>query len=259
MTHGRRNFQRLFGFCEQIAPPEHQHEPSEDETEAFFARKALARHGLATVGEWAGSLAYYTGRRPYLIDGGQRAEARRALDQLVADGVAVRVTIEGVKEPRYTLVAERPELETLAAGRIPKAWRPLDLATAEEVSFLAPLDDLLHRQRAKQIFDFDYIWEVYKPAPQRRWGYYTLPVLWHDRLVARIDPKLERKTGILHVNGFWLEDPSLGDDPAFLAALGRGLTRFASYLDARRIEAGAANLPAALAAVVSSVEAGLQP
>jgi uncharacterized protein YcaQ len=104
-----------------------------------------------------------------------------------------------------------------------------------------------------------YIWEVYKPAHQRRWGYYTLPILWHDRFVARIDPKLDGKTGTLAINGFWLDGPSLGDDPAFLAAVERGLARFASYLEASRVVVGAPDLPTAVSAVVSSVDARPQP
>ena len=256
MTHGRRDFQRLFGFREDIAPPETDWEPSEAEAEVFFARKSLARHGLATAGEWAGSFAYYTGRRGYLVGGGMRAEARRTLDRLVEEGVAARLTLEGSKEPRYVPAAELPLLETLAADGTPEEWRPVDTTTADEVTLLAPLDDLLHRQRARLLFDFEYIWEVYKPAHQRRWGYYTLPILWDDRLVARIDLKLDRKTGTLAINGFWLEDASLGDQPAFLAALARGLARFASYLDARCTELVATNLPADLADAIAQCAPG---
>jgi len=251
MTHGRRDFQRLFGFREAIAPPETDWEPAEAEAETFFARKALVRHGFATMGEWAGSFAYYTGQRAYLVGGGERAEARRRLDRLVDEGIAAQLTLEGTKEPRYMPAAELPFLETVAADGIPEQWRPVDATTADEVTLLAPLDDLLHRQRAKLLFDFEYIWEVYKPAEQRRWGYYTLPILWHDRLVARLDPKLDRKTSTLAINGFWLEGPSLAEDASFLAALARGLTRFASYLDAHRIELIATDLPAGLAAAIA--------
>ncbi len=62
-----------------------------------------------------------------------------------------------------------------------------------------------------------------------------MPVLYSDRLVARIDPKLERQTGTLRINGFWPEDASLVDDPAFAAALARGLSRFARFHAARTV------------------------
>ena len=105
---------------------------------------------------------------------------------------------------------------------------------------LSPFDNLIcDRKRTKLLFDFEYIREVYKPADQRRWGYYTLPILWHDRLVARIDPKLERASGTLTINGFWLEDEATGGDQEFAAALCRGLVRFMRYLDAGAVALGA--------------------
>ena len=70
---------------------------------------------------------------------------------------------------------------------------------------------------------------MYKPVEQRRWGYYTVPILYGDRLVARLDPRLDRKTMTLHINGFWPEDGGLMQDEAWLAALGRGLARFAAF------------------------------
>ena len=91
------------------------------------------------------------------------------------------------------------------------------------------------RGRAKQVFDFEYLWEVYKPVHQRRWGYYTLPILYGDDLVARLDPKLDRKTNTLHILGFWLEDDAPKDE-AFANALGRGLARFAKFVGAQRVE-----------------------
>jgi uncharacterized protein len=64
----------------------------------------------------------------------------------------------------------------------------------DDKRFLAPLDPVSARGRAKILFGFDYVWEVYKPEHQRRFGYYTLPVLWGDRLVARFDSKFDRTT-----------------------------------------------------------------
>jgi uncharacterized protein YcaQ len=123
----------------------------------------------------------------------------------------------------------------LESGRIPKAWKPLGPTTEEEVTLLAPLEIASARGRAKQLFDFDYVWEVYKPVHLRRWGYYTLPVLYGDDLVARLDPKLDRKTNTLHILGFWLEADT-AVDADFIAALGRGLLRFAQMTGADKID-----------------------
>jgi hypothetical protein len=138
-----------------------------------------------------------------------------------------------LKEPRYAPAADLPLLAELAKGRTPACWQPLATTTNEEVNFLAPLDNVIwDRARTRALFDFEYIWEVYKPASQRRWGYYTMPILYGDRLVGRLNPKLDRRAGVLAIDGFWLEDAALAQDEAFAAALARGLARFARFHDA---------------------------
>ena len=57
----------------------------------------------------------------------------------------------------------------------------------------------------RRLFDFDYLWEVYVPAAKRRWGYYVLPILYGDRLVGRIEPRIERRTKSLEIVGLWWE------------------------------------------------------
>jgi uncharacterized protein YcaQ len=119
----------------------------------------------------------------------------------------------------------------------------LEISTTDEVVFLAPLDPVSARGRAKLLFGFDYVWEVYKPEHLRRYGYYTLPVLWGDRLVARFDSKLDRTTNTFIILGFWLEDQALGTDEMFAEALARGFARFVTFLGARRLDATAMREP----------------
>ncbi|MBI5959550.1 MAG: winged helix DNA-binding domain-containing protein, partial [Chloroflexi bacterium] len=77
---------------------------------------------------------------------------------------------------------------------------------------LSPFDSLFWaRDRDQQLWGFEQTLEAYKPAPQRIWGYFCLPILHHDRLVGRFDPKLERKTGTLRLKSLLLEP---GIDPA---------------------------------------------
>jgi hypothetical protein len=161
------------------------------------------------------------------------------IEALLADGDLIEVQVEGWKQRHYALGAGAQLLADLSAGRTPKAWKPLATTTLEEAVFLAPLDPVSARGRAKLLFDFDYVWEVYKPAPKRKYGYYTLPVLWGDRLVARFDSKLDRERNRLVVLGFWLEDKVLAKNNAFAAALARGFGRFQSFLGARALDAKA--------------------
>jgi uncharacterized protein YcaQ len=123
------------------------------------------------------------------------------------------------------------------AGSVPKAWIPQDSTTDDEVNFLAPLDPVSARGRARLLFAFDYVWEVYKPAHQRKWGYYTLPILWGDRLVARSDLRFDRPTRTLVVCGFWLEESSTGRKARFAAALVKGIERLMRFLGAERFDA----------------------
>src|SRR6266699_6407946 len=98
------------------------------------------------------------------------------------------------------------------------------------VIFLGPLDSLLwDRKTLLQIFDFDYIWEVYKPAEQRKWGYYVLPVFYGDRFVARVDSRLDK--GIWTISRWWWE-PDITPDADLLAALRIAIEDFLRYLRA---------------------------
>src|ERR671919_122716 len=140
-----------------------------------------------------------------------------------------------MRETFLVLGEDVSALESLEKGKIPKGWNPKEATTLEEVTFLSPLDIVSARGRAKKLFNFEYVWEVYVPAHKRRWGYYVLPILYGDDLVARLDPKLDRTTMTLEIKGFWHEDDAPVKDPAFAEALAKGLIRFAKFLDAKNI------------------------
>ena len=79
------------------------------------------------------------------------------------------------------------------------------------------------------------------PIPE--YGYYTLPVLWGDRLVARFDSKLDRATNTFIILGFWLEDQTLGQDESFAEALASGFSRFIAFLGAGQTDVTAIGEP----------------
>lgn len=103
----------------------------------------------------------------------------------------------------------------------------------KKVTFLAPLDNLLwDRQMVREIFDFDYRWEVYFPPPQRKFGYYVLPILYGDRLVGRIEPVLKDET--LEIKGLWFED-NFSKDKQFEKEFSHSLKQFQQFLEAKAI------------------------
>jgi uncharacterized protein len=230
MIHHRQGFDRYYDLRERVAPPDYNYASTEQESEEYFSRKNVAFLGLMREKRW----------RPSFANDIQRdvspEEVQERLSVLYEQNVIAPVSIEGSKERWIVLVDDLPTLETLETGKIPSEWQPLDASTQDEVTFLAPLEIVSARGRAKEVFGFEYIWEVYKPVEQRRWGYYVLPVLYGDDLVARLDPKLDRKTMTLQVNGFWLEDAAPVADPAFADALGKGLARFANFVEAKKVD-----------------------
>jgi uncharacterized protein YcaQ len=234
MVHHRERFERVYALTETVAPAHLIRESSDAEADDFMLKKLVAFYGLSQLKQAYG----WIGRD---ISAGELKQWREAK---LANHELIEVQVEGWKAPNLALASDEKALKDLIAGRVPKSWKPLETTNEEEVLFLAPLDNVSARGRAKQIFDFEYIWEVYKPAHQRRWGYYTLPILWGDKLVARIDPKLDRATNTLVICGFWLEHASLGKDEAFTNALANGLSRFKSFLGAKAIDMKAIQPPA---------------
>ena len=232
MIANRKGFDRIYDLTERVAPKEFATSAPESEAEEFFGRKAISFWGLARESSWRTSLADYLHREV------SREEAKGRVERLIETGAASRVHVEGLKDGYLVLNRDQPHLSELEAGRIPTAWTPLGPSTEQEVTLLAPLEIVSARGRAQKVFDFEYLWEVYKPVHQRRWGYYTLPILYGDDLVARLDPKLDRKTMTLHILGFWLEDDAPKDE-AFACALAHGLTRFARMIGAKKMDVSA--------------------
>ncbi len=225
MVHHRERFERVYAPTEAIAPADLLEPASDAETDDFMRRKHVAFEGLSPL---TGSYAMY------------QKDARRAVidwrDRAVAAGELVEVFVEGWRGPRWMLADDVRTLETVARGRVPRPWRPKESTTVEEATFLSPLDPASARGRAKPLFDFDYTWEVYTPAPKRRFGYYALPVLWDDRLVARFDGRFERTTSTLAILGLWLEDETLARDEAFVEAIARGMDRMQQFLGAELLD-----------------------
>jgi uncharacterized protein YcaQ len=112
----------------------------------------------------------------------------------------------------------------LAAGD----WQP-------HTTLLSPFDNLIcDRERTERLWDFYFRIEIYTPEAKRQYGYYVLPILHGERLIGRIDPRLERKTGILHINSIHAE-PDAPDDTATGQAVADAIAGLAGFLGAREI------------------------
>ncbi len=152
-------------------------------------------------------------------------ERIRLTETMVADGTLRRARVHGVRDDRFMLASDA---RFLRGGALRK----------REVALLAPLDPLVwDRDLLRQLFDFDYVWEVYVPAKARKHGYYVLPLLWGDRLVGRIEPRIDRKAGVLRVPAPRLEHRMRRTERLELEeALGRALEALRRFSGAGRIE-----------------------
>jgi uncharacterized protein YcaQ len=234
MTHHRENFERVYALTEAVAPAHLIRESDETEADRFLIKKEISFSGLSRPNRALDSfLRSLPSGKAY----------KQISEALLADGEIMEVKVEGWKAVHYALSSDTRLLSDLSAGRVPKAWTPLETTTAEEAVFLGPWDQVVARGRAKAVFGFDYVLEVYKPQHLRRFGYYTLPILWNDQFVARFDSKLDRATNIFVILGLWLENKALGKNEAFAEALARGFARFVTFLGASRMDAKAIREP----------------
>jgi uncharacterized protein len=148
-------------------------------------------------------------------------ERNRTLDELADEGRVVAISVDD-----DTTVYFAPP----AVAEMINRWAPGRPAPAE-IPFVAPLDNVMwDRRLIRDLFAFDYTWEVYKPASQRRYGYYVLPVLYGDTFIARWEPRREDRH--LVVRGIWWEPP-MGkgrDDPELATAFGLAVREFMAYL-----------------------------
>jgi uncharacterized protein YcaQ len=217
MVGHRQSARRYYDLAERVLPDEVAAQPLlTDEEEYLIWRVARRCQGIGLVGPAMGGEVWgFVAKAP---------ERARAIEALVERGEMVPVQIQGDKRTCHLLARDLPYLEQARAG-----------SPTPRVAFLAPLDNLLwSRNLIERLFGFSYVWEIYKPAEQRRYGYYVLPVLFGDRFVARFDPRLDREEGKLRILSWhWEPGQSLTDELA--AALRDALTHFLAYLDAEKI------------------------
>ncbi len=182
MIVGHHKNQNVWGLSDDFLPEWVERKLlTENAADRAAATRALKSMGPATLGE----INYYFVR-------GRYHDLERALSGLEKEKEITRLRIEdiGRREERYILSKDIPLLESMD-----------DIDFVPRVSLLSPFDNMISgRNRTSRVFGFEYILEQFVPREKRRYGTYVLPILWGERLIGRIDPRMDREENILKIN-----------------------------------------------------------
>lgn len=230
MIHSRDGGDRQYDLTSRLVPDRLLRPAAEAESEAHLFHRGMRRYGLPNASE-----LYYVQKTSSYAPA-TVAHRRAWVERRETAGELARVDVHGWSGRSWMDAEDAPLLDALRAGDVPREWRDGVSAGAPEVTFLAPLEIVSARGRSRRLFDFEYLWEVYKPASRRRWGYYVLPMLYGERLVGRCEPVVHPRSGALHLAKLWWEG---GVDPtALVGPMERALARLARFVGAPRVTLG---------------------
>jgi uncharacterized protein len=204
-TSSRRNFERIYDITERVIPPKYYNAPTirEQDAQRHLIQVAARAMGVATLQDL---------RDYFRLD---LADAKARIAELLETGDLIELEVETWTKPAYAL----PDI------RIPRATQ----TQTKTHALLSPFDSLVwERARARRLFEFDYRLEIYVPPHKRIHGYYVLPFLFGDRLVARVDLKADRQAGVLRMHSAHVEPHA---QPEAIEALREDLQSLASWLD----------------------------
>lgn len=206
MIARRHNFQRVYDLAERVHPAwDDAQMPSLPEVRRRFVLQSVKALGIARAG-WIPD--YHRTRRPH-VDPAALAE----------EGLLLRARVEGWDDPVYIHPDHAALAQSAAAGSL----------AATLTTLLSPFDPVVwDRRRALELFGFDYRLECYTPAPKRRYGYFTLPLLRRGQLVGRVDAKAHRRSGVFELKAVFIE-PGVRLTDALLRDLAQALLRCARW------------------------------
>lgn len=220
LIHHKNGSRKYYDLAEKYLPAEilEADNPFEDESK-FMSWRVLRRIGAVGL-LWDKTSTAFVGM--YL----KADERKKILAELEQEGKIRSVYIEGIKPPFYY----SSEYDDLMQSVLEET---ADLKP--RMSFIAPLDPLMwDKSLVQAIFDFKYSWEIYTPAVKRKYGYYTLPIIFGDRFIGRIEAVPDKKDKALQVKGLWWES-DVKVTKKINNALEKTLKQFAKFNDCQSV------------------------
>ncbi len=216
----KKNTQKIYDRIENLLPRELLDAADPFANDHDFVKWYIKRRigGMGFL--WGRNGGGWLGQ--FLADKGLRLAI---LSELVEEKSLVTLSIEGMDEIFYMRKEDRGILEGMNQSE-------------KRMRFLAPLDNLLwDRDLVEKLFNFKYSWEVYLPPGKRKYGYYVLPVLYGDRLIARFEPEKHQGKNPLRIKNWWWEK-GITETKEIKSALKGCSASFSAYLEGERDESG---------------------
>jgi uncharacterized protein len=226
IIHHKKGTRKYYDLAQKYIPTHllNAAEPLEDELEHHKWR-VLRRIGAVGLLWNRASDAWLN------IWGLKAAQRNEVFRQLLEEARIVPVAVEQLKDKLYCLAEDLPLMDAVLQNPEPK-WR---------CELIAPLDNFIwDRKLIKELFDFDYTWEIYTPAIKRKFGYYVLPLLYGENFIGRAEIIAERKTGTLVVKNIWFEN-GIEQTTELRKALNRCFKKFAIFNKCQTILADCMN------------------
>ena len=220
LIHHKNGSRKYYDLAEKYLPAEilEADNPFEDESK-FMSWRVLRRIGAVGL-LWDKTSTAFVGM--YL----KADERKKILAELEQEGKIRSIYIEGIKLPFYY----RSEYDDLMQSVLEETAN-----LKPRMSFIAPLDPLMwDKSLVQEIFDFKYSWEIYTPAVKRKYGYYTLPIIFGDRFIGRIEAVPDKKDKVLQVKGLWWES-DVKVTKKINNALEKTLKQFAKFNDCQSV------------------------
>jgi uncharacterized protein YcaQ len=217
IVHHKVNTRKVYDFAHKHIPHQILSAPDPNETieqyHEWYVQRRVGSVGLVPDG--GGAAGAWLG-----LPGIRSRERAAIVERLLDRGELLQLDVEGLASPCLIRADDAATLDRVLR----------DDGVPPRAAIIAPLDNLIWDRRfTEELFDFSYVWEVYKPADQRQYGYYVLPVLYGERFVARFEPGRNGKREALTIQNWWWEE-GVAPFPEMQAALIDCFRQFLAFL-----------------------------